>query len=129
MKHTEDSEHHSSPLKKEQLPRVPQHSPEDLSTSSSRLSEGGRSDEERDEEEGEDIQVDNESDEEMRHDIADPIPCYPNPILHGHHAFHPSAPPPPSASLPGSWPPFNFLHHQLALRAFESKFMHRYLGQ
>jgi hypothetical protein len=102
-----------------------QQSPEDLSTTSSRISDGGcRSDEDReDEDESEDINVSHESDEEMRL-IPDPIPCYPSHILQGHPTY---APGPPGAHppLPGSWPPspFNFLQHHLAFRHFDSKFL------
>ena len=106
-----------------------QQSPEDLSTSSSRLSEDNRcSDGEEGEDDEEEIHVDNDSDEEMRSDtgIIDPIPCYPPHVLHpGYPSPHGGVtgaggvPPPP---LPGSWPSLQFLHHQLALRALESEY-------
>ncbi|KAF2355189.1 Homeobox domain [Trinorchestia longiramus] len=110
-----------SPVKKEPIHLTPasQQSPEDLSTASSRTSEGGRSDEDREDEEAEDIQVDNESDEEMRPDIVDPIPCYPNPIIHGPPGY-PTGPPGTHPVLHGSWHqnPFSFLQHHFNLGSF-----------
>ena len=113
----QSSQQHPTSQKQE----IPQHSPEDLSITSARLSEDNRSDEDNEDEE--EIHVDNESDEEMRSDsgIADPIPCYPPHVIGGipgyHHPPH-GVPPPP---LPGSWGSLQFLHQQLAMRNLESK--------